>query len=130
MQSYGYMRQLIQTKLDLDIHLGRAGDNYTEYYRKMMKKYFKIDISPKSLFPAGFGHMDGYDSGYYSYLWAEVYAADFFSKFKGDVFNQEIGRKYRKEILSVGASRDEVVSARKFLGRISTAKAFLDSISK
>lgn len=130
MRSYGYMRQLIQTKLDLDIHLGRAGNDYKGYYAKLMKKYFGIEISSKSLFPAGFGHMDGYDSGYYSYLWAEVYAADFFSKFKKDVFSTAVGARYRKEILSVGSSRDEVVSAQRFLGRISTAKAFLDSISK
>jgi peptidyl-dipeptidase Dcp len=46
----------------------------------------------------------GYAAGYYSYLWSEVLDADAFAAFKetGDVFNQELAKKYKKMISSGG----------------------------
>ncbi len=74
----------------------------------------------------------GYDAGYYSYMWALVYAQDFYSEFKKVENNKsklkEIGEKYRKEILEVGGSRDEMESVKKFLGRTPSNKAFLEEI--
>lgn len=124
--------QLINAKLDLDIHMGPekyGAKKYNEYYNSLCKKYIGIEKSSESLFPAGFGHMDGYDAGYYSYMWALVYAQDFFSIFKNKgVFSKSVGAKYRKEVLEVGSSRDEVLSAQKFLGRDLNSEAFLKEI--
>jgi Zn-dependent oligopeptidase len=39
---------------------------------------------------------------------------------------KEIGQRYRKEILEVGGSRDELESAKKFLKRNPNNKAFLE----
>ena len=79
--AYFYTRQLIQGKLDLDLHTGKVKDARLAY-RKMNKLYFNIELPEKeTLFPAGFGHLVGYDAGYYSYLWALVYACDAFESF-------------------------------------------------
>ena len=146
LSAYGWMRQIVMSELDICLHLGikstsEKSKNISdikpeELYQKMVKKYIGNDMSPKSLFPASWGHMDGYDAGYYSYLWAKVYALDFYSifekaKIKNGVDSPEylaIGYKYKKEILEAGASRDESVSARAFLGRAMNDKAFVKSL--
>lgn len=73
-----------------------------------------------------FGHLvGGYDAGYYGYLSSQVYSADmFFSHFAKDPMNQSEGRRYRKEILEKGGSRDEMESLKAFLGREPSSEAF------
>lgn len=60
----------------------------------------------------------GYSAGYYSYQWAEVLDADAFAAFKesGDLFNQELARKYRY-VLSKGGSVDGMELYKEFRGR-------------
>lgn len=131
--AYFYTRQLIQGKLDLDLHTGKVKDA-REAYRKMNKKYFNLDLPEKeTLFPAGFGHLVGYDAGYYSYLWALVYACDAFESFKTKgnknvMTNTEVGMKWRHEILEKGSSEDEMKLVKNFLGRAPNQKAFLKEV--
>ncbi len=131
--AYFYTRQLIQGKLDLDLHTGKVKDARAAY-RKMSKAYFNIDLPEKeTLFPAGFGHLVGYDAGYYSYLWALVYACDAFESFKTKgnknvMTNTEVGMKWRREVLERGGSEDEVKLIKNFLGRAPNNKAFLKEV--
>jgi len=128
--SYFYTKQLIQGKLDLDLHTGKVKDA-CKAYRTMNKLYFNIELPEKeTLFPAGFGHLVGYDAGYYSYLWALVYACDAFESFKTKgnknvMTNKEIGMRWRKEVLEKGSSEDEMKLITNFLGRKPSDKAFL-----
>jgi thimet oligopeptidase len=128
-----YTRQLIQGKLDLDLHTGKIKDG-AEAYRKMTKAYFGLDLPEKeTLFPAGFGHLVGYDAGYYSYLWALVYACDAFGAFKTKgnknvMTNTEVGMKWRHEVLEKGSSEDELKLMKNFLGREPNNKAFLKEV--
>jgi Zn-dependent oligopeptidase len=117
------------TKFDFDLHLKNIKEP-ADFWKRIFKKYSKMEVYKESLMPAGFGHIvGGYDAGYYSYLWALVYADDIFSIFeKEGVYNKKIGGKYLREILEVGSSRDEEESVRKFLGRKSNNKAFLKKI--
>ncbi|MFA5132425.1 MAG: M3 family metallopeptidase [Candidatus Paceibacterota bacterium] len=131
--AYFYTRQLIQGKLDLDLHTGKVKDA-SAAYRKMNKLYFNIDLPEKeTLFPAGFGHLVGYDAGYYSYLWALVYACDAFESFKTKgnknvMTNTEVGMKWRHEVLEKGSSEDEMRLVKNFLGRAPNQKAFLKEV--
>ncbi|MFA6609150.1 MAG: M3 family metallopeptidase [Candidatus Paceibacterota bacterium] len=131
--AYSYTRQLIQGKLDLDLHTGKVTDA-SAAYRKMNKMYFNIDLPEKeTLFPAGFGHLVGYDAGYYSYLWALVYACDAFQSFKTKgnknvMTNTEVGMRWRKEILEMGSSDDEMKLVKNFLKREPNQKAFLKEV--
>ncbi|MEN9338070.1 MAG: hypothetical protein RIQ41_384 [Candidatus Parcubacteria bacterium] len=124
--AYHFMRQIIMGKLDMDLHTGAIKDP-TAAYRGMMKLYTGVDLPEKeTLFPAGFGHLVGYDAGYYSYLWALVYAQDAFSEFeKKGIFNKELGMRWRKEVLEKGSSEDELKLVKNFLGRKPSDKAFL-----
>ncbi|MFO0743535.1 MAG: M3 family metallopeptidase [Candidatus Paceibacterota bacterium] len=130
---YSFLRQNIQSLFDLDLHSNKIkSNNSSKYFNDLIKKYINFNLQKDSIFPAGFGHLNGYDAGYYSYMWALVYAQDFYSEFK-KVMNdknklKEIGERYRKEILEVGGSRDEMESAKKFLKRNPNNKAFLQEL--
>lgn len=130
---YSYLRQNIQSLFDLDLHSNKIKtSDFGKYYNSLLKKYFDFDLPKDSIFAAGFGHLREYDAGYYSYMWALVYAQDFYSEFKKVEKNpaklKEIGVRYRKEILEVGGSRDEMESVKKFLKRNGSNKAFLEEI--
>jgi Zn-dependent oligopeptidase len=130
---YSFLRQNIQSLFDLDLHSNKIkSNNHSKYFNDLIKKYINFNLQKDSIFPAGFGHLNGYDAGYYSYMWALVYAQDFYSEFK-KVMNdknklKELGERYRKEILEVGGSRDEMESAKKFLKRNPNNKAFLQEL--
>ena len=74
---------------------------------------------------ASFGHLMGYAAGYYSYLWALVYADDMFSIFdKNGIMDVNTGLRYRDIILANGGSRDELEMVVEFLGRQPSQDAF------
>jgi oligopeptidase A len=61
----------------------------------------------------------GYAAGYYSYLWAEVLSADSYGAFEesGRALDQQLGARFRDEILAVGGSRPSMDSFVAFRGR-------------
>ena len=76
-----------------------------------IREKFAVIIPPRyNKFQNGFSHIfsGGYAAGYYSYKWAEVLSADAFYMFidSGNIFNKELGIKYRDTILSQGGSSD------------------------
>jgi len=79
-------------------------------------------------FQNSFSHIfaGGYAAGYYSYKWAEVLSADTFSVFeKAGIFDPETATALRKEVLSVGGSRDIMEAFIAFRGRKPTVDALL-----
>ena len=74
---------------------------------------------------AGFGHLDGYSSGYYTYMWSLVIAKDLFSAFDpDDLFDPEVAHRYRDLILAPGGARDAADLVEEFLGRPYTFDAY------
>lgn len=68
----------------------------------------------------------GYAAGYYSYKWAEVLAADAFGAFEeAGIFDQETARRFRREILEIGGSRDIMQAYIAFRGRKPEINALL-----
>lgn len=124
-----YLRQVAFATLDLEFHLNDEV-NTTEVYAKAMSEILLIPIQEGTMPQASFGHlMGGYDSGYYGYLWAEVYAQDMYTRFeKEGLLNNKTGLDYAKWILEPGGSQDPYELIKGFLGREPNSEAFLKSI--
>ena len=62
---------------------------------------------------------DDYSAGYYSYIWAAVLDADAYQAFveTGDIFNPEIARSFRKNILEKGGADEAMQLYRNFRGK-------------
>ncbi len=123
-------RQISLGLFDFAIHGRNTPKDIVSVYNNLYKKTTGCVLPKETYFPAGFGHMDGYDAGYYSYMWALVYAQDIYSKFESAKTKKElqrIGKEYRSKILEVGSSRPELESVTDFLGRKPNTKAFFAS---
>jgi len=71
---------------------------------------------------------DAYSAGYYSYLWADVMASDAFQAFteKGNLFDPELAKKMREQILAPLNSSDRAEAYRAFRGRDPQVDALLE----
>lgn len=68
----------------------------------------------------GFNHVfaGGYSAGYYSYKWAEVLDADAFEYFKENgLFNGDVAKKFKENILMRGGSEHPMDLYKRFRGR-------------
>lgn len=124
-----YLRQLSFATLDLEYHTHSHVDT-TAVYARIMNDIMQIPIQDNTLPQASFGHlMGGYDSGYYGYLWAEVYAQDLFTRFeKEGLLNPRTGSDYVKWILEPGGEKEPDQLIEGFLGRAPNQDAFLKEI--
>ena len=85
--------------------------------------------TPGSHFQSSFGHLTGYQAGYYGYMWSLVYAQDMFQRFQElGMLNPDAGAYYREKILSKGGTEDSLDLVRDYLGREPSMDAFLESL--
>lgn len=130
------LRQIVFSLVDMRLHMGFRADDanaVNDLGREVNERYHVIAQSPFSRWPNSFSHIfaGGYAAGYYSYKWAEVLSADAYSAFEeaarstGSILDPETGARYRREILSVGGSRDAMASFTAFRGRAPSIDALL-----
>ncbi len=126
-----FMRQLCFGKLDLELHTHTeryVGRDVEEIDREILADYRLPNAETGYTMLRAFTHIfdGGYESGYYSYKWAEVLEADAFSRFAEEgIFNPATGRDFRRCILSQGNSRPAAELYRDFMGRDPDAGALL-----
>jgi Zn-dependent oligopeptidase len=126
MQGIFNARQLSFGLLDQAIHSQTIPEDTWKYYNNLTIELFDWEISPKTNILANWGHMFGYDSSYYGYLWSKVYAIDLFSFFQYNPLDKELGMKLRKEILSKGGSLDGLDLLRNFMNREPNPNAYIE----
>ncbi|PYK10471.1 MAG: hypothetical protein DME65_09815 [Verrucomicrobia bacterium] len=128
-----YRRQFAFASLDLALHNQHAEDtpyDSVAISNRVLENVF-LPIDPSTTFVSYFGHLNGYDAGYYGYAWADAIAADMatvFEKAKDGYLDKEAGMKLRREIYEPGDSRDVTVSIEKFLGRKQSIQPFLKKL--
>jgi thimet oligopeptidase len=118
-------RQLFFGELDYAYHSGGAKKDTTAIAAEL-HAIQGFPMPEGTYFQAGFGHLFGYDAGYYGYKWSEVFADDMFTRFEATTpMDAAIGLEYRRKILERGGSVDGDVLVREFLGREPNSDAFL-----
>ncbi|MCW4457797.1 M3 family metallopeptidase [Microbacterium sp. MPKO10] len=106
------------------LHLERP-DDHDAAVAELARQYSLITPLPDTHFQAAFGHLEGYGSGYYTYMWSLVIAKDLLSAFDpADLFNVDVASRYRDTILARGGSRDAADLVADFLGRPYSFDAF------
>jgi thimet oligopeptidase len=128
-----YRRQFAFASLDLAMHAAHpegAQWDCVDISNPVLEKVF-LPIEPSTTMVTYFGHMNGYDAGYYGYAWADAIAADMatvFEKAPQGYLDKQAGMKLRNEIYAQGDGRDVSVSIEKFLGRKQSVEPFLKKI--
>ena len=128
-----YRRQFAFASLDLALHDPHPEEmpyDSVAISNPILEKVF-LPIDPGTTFVSYFGHLNGYDAGYYGYAWADAIAADMatvFEKAKEGYLDKQAGMKLRREIYEPGDSRDVNESIEKFLGRKQSIEPFLKKI--
>jgi thimet oligopeptidase len=128
-----YRRQFAFASLDLalhDVHPESEPYDCVAISNPILQKVF-LPIDPSTSFVSFFGHLNGYDAGYYGYAWADAIAADMatvFEKATNGYLDKHAGLRLRHEIYEPGDSRDVTFSIETFLGRKQSIEPFLKKI--
>ncbi len=122
--------QMFYAAVSLGLHVDRPAD-MTGYLHETQRKYSVFAPLPDNHFHCSFGHLDGYGSGYYTYMWSLVIAKDMFSAFDpSDLFDQEVATRYRSTVLGMGGRKDAADLVRDFLGRDYTFEAYANWLAR
>ena len=116
--------QMFYAALAYRFHLERPVDP-TALMLRLYDEYSLVKPLPDTHFYAGFGHLAGYTSGYYTYMWSLVIAKDLFSAFDpGNLLEPGVAARYRDAVLAPGGSKDAADLVADFLGRPYNTEAF------
>ncbi|HEX7979934.1 MAG TPA: M3 family metallopeptidase [Gemmatimonadaceae bacterium] len=111
---------------DLALHSGNPSADPLALWNKLSTEMEVLPEVEGNLGPAGFGHlMQGYDAGYYGYLWSKVYAQDLYTRFaKEGAMNPRTGHAYREIVVGPAATQEPDTALQRFLGRPLSYDAF------
>ena len=118
-------RQIFLASLDQAYHTRTPGFDTTKVLAEVQEANLPFKYVPGTHFQATFGHLVGYDAGYYGYQWALSIARDLFTRFEKDgMLNESTAAAYRAAVLSRGGSDDEAALVANFLGRAPNDQAY------
>ncbi|MGW5238763.1 M3 family metallopeptidase [Monashia sp. NPDC004114] len=123
-KGYDARTQMFYAALSYDFHVNPT-DDLTARLRDLMATYSVFPYLAGTHMHCHFGHLDGYSSAYYTYMWSLVIAKDMFSAFdRSDLFDPEVAGAYRDKVLAPGGRRDAADLVEDFLGRPYTFDAY------
>jgi peptidyl-dipeptidase Dcp len=130
-QGYATVSYLSSAMVDMDLHTQETPPTDIDAFERASLDRLGMpkEIVMRHRLPQ-FNHLftsDAYSAGYYSYLWSEVMDADTWAYFEasGDVFDPEIGGRFKSIILAPGNTTDRADAYRAFRGRDSDVSALL-----
>lgn len=112
------------SEFDMRLH-GERRESAMAIWRSLEKRS-PIEPVPDCEFPGIFAHMvNGYDAGYYGYLWSVSLARDVVSRFGANAMDTAVGRRLRRAVLERGSDAPPSRLLRDFLGRAPDDRALL-----
>jgi len=122
----GESQQNVYTAISYNIYKGKPQDVDLEAATiSAQKQYAPFLPLPGAHLYTSFGHLAGYSSAYYTYLWDKVIAEDFFSQFDhSNLLGGEAPMRYRHAVLEPGGSVSANDLVKNFLGREQNMGAF------
>ncbi|WP_035650521.1 M3 family metallopeptidase [Flavobacterium sp. ASV13] len=124
------LRQLSFGLLDMAWH-GQDPTAITDLKAFETEQFANTQLYPdvkENAMSTAFSHIfqGGYSSGYYSYKWAEVLDADAFEYFhENGIFNEEIAKKFKDNVLSKGGTEHPMTLYKRFRGQEPKPEALL-----
>lgn len=125
------LRQLEFGLFDFRLHLEYQVGSSAQVLTTLAEIKRLVAVVPSvewNRFPHSFSHIfaGGYAAGYYSYLWADVLAADAYSRFAEEgIFNRQTGQSFWENILAKGGSEEPMELFKRFRGRQPQLEALL-----
>lgn len=124
------LRQLSFGLLDMAWH-GQDPTKITDLKTFETEQFANTQLYPdvkENAMSTAFSHIfqGGYSSGYYSYKWAEVLDADAFEYFQENgIFNAEVAKKFKDNVLSKGGTEHPMTLYKRFRGQEPKPEALL-----
>ncbi|MEX2145127.1 MAG: M3 family metallopeptidase [Candidatus Spechtbacterales bacterium] len=116
---------LAAVAFNLHIHPDPENLDFVELWKEMENKYSPYKHPEGTHMWTSFGHLHGYSSNYYTYMWSLVIAKDLMTGFNPHfLMDKDMAYRYRKEILEPGGSIDAADLVSNFLQRPYSFKAF------
>ena len=123
-KGYQARTQMFYAAMSYWFHTSRP-DDLTAAMRELQERYSPFAWIEGTHMFASFGHLSGYSSAYYTYMWSLVIAKDLFSAFDADdLFDPVVAGRYRDRVLAPGGSKDAADLVADFLGRPYTFDAY------
>ena len=123
-QGFATVEYIAASLLDMDYHVLRNipdDMDLQQFERQTLVDRGLLNQIPPRYRTTYFNHImaSSYTAGYYGYMWAEVLEADAFEAYKetGDIFNQEVAKKFRQYILTPGGIDDAMDMYVNFRGK-------------
>ena len=117
-------QQMFYASVSYWFHTERPADLSAKQV-ELQERYSPYRFIDGTHFFANFGHLGGYSSAYYTYMWSLVIAKDLFSAFDADdLFDASVAGRYRDSILAQGGTKDAADLVADFLGRPYTFDAY------
>jgi thimet oligopeptidase len=120
------------TAISYDIYKTKPENvDVDEVTREDTLRYARLIPLPETHMYASFGHLGGYSSAYYTYMWDKVIAEDFFNQFDRDnLLADQTAMRYRRVVLEPGGSMPANDLVKNFLGRPQNMTAFQNWMSE
>jgi thimet oligopeptidase len=116
-KGYHARQQMFYAAISYWFHKEQPED-LTKRLQELQAAYSPYPYLDGTHFFANFGHLGGYSSGYYTYMWSLVIAKDLFSAFdRENLFDPEVAGRYRDLVLARGGEKDAAALVADFLGR-------------
>jgi len=123
-KGYQACTQMFYAAMSYWFHTERPAD-LTARTKELQSAYSLFPYIEGTHMPCAFGHLEGYSSGYYTYMWSLVIAKDLFSAFDpSNMFDPAVAGRYRDRVLAPGGTKDAADLVADFLGRPYTFEAY------